>query len=261
MRWFTQKKIAINPNFLHAFPTYHSLSKPANHVKLFLFENIWQLFPYNQTLGHIDHHVGGLGGDHQGDRGGHLGHGRQQDLEDKDGDLGLGVRFHSGGDSVKSGATTLPWPTNWVALAHTPPPGDFFNVDPFAAPRIGVPAINIILMWILTRWSWCKCDFGAKWDFIWQLEVLEMILKWNESLKPLAPCCCWLWTQFQADVVIMILIIMLIILISGKIYWQVEMATWAGSVAVLGPKHPEGRPQWPSNIPFILFGDLKSDQK
>ena len=70
------------------------------------------MFPYNQTLGHIDHHVGGLGGDHQGDRGGHLGHGRQQDLEDKDGDLGLGVRFHSGGDSVKSGATTLPWPTN-----------------------------------------------------------------------------------------------------------------------------------------------------
>ena len=134
------KKIAINPNFLHAFPTYHSLSKPANHVKLFLFENIWQLFPYNQTLGHIDHHVGGLGGNHQGDRGGHLGHGRQQDLEDKDGDLGLGVRFHSGGDSVKSGATTLPWPTNWVALAHTPPPGAFFSADPFAAARIGFPA-------------------------------------------------------------------------------------------------------------------------
>ena len=133
-----KNKTNCNESKLYPCFCYHSLSKIMKSC--FCLRTCDNLFSYNQTLGHIDHHVGGLGGDHQGDRGGHLGHGRQQDLEDKDGDLGLGVRFHSGGDSVKSGATTLPWPTNWVALAHTPPPGAFFSADPFAAARIGFPA-------------------------------------------------------------------------------------------------------------------------
>ena len=81
-----------------------------------------------QTPWQLDHCVGGLGGGHgdeHGGRDGHIGHDRQQELQDKNGHLC--VRFNSGGDSIQSWTANLSWATTWVAPAHTIPTGDFFS--------------------------------------------------------------------------------------------------------------------------------------